>query len=141
MTLDQAIKRLRELNEPVPKPGRLPTEAEVAAIEKELGVRLHADLRKYLLTASDIVYGTKEPATITDRDGHTNLATMCQTAWEELDVPRDLVPFCEDNGDYFCINKRGQVVLWSADGATDEKWPNLATWIEEVWIGESEEDE
>jgi hypothetical protein len=140
MTLEQAIEQLRELNEPVPKPARLPTENELTFIEKELDVRLHADLRKYLLTASDIVYGTKEPATITDPEAHTDLARMCETAWEELDVPRDLVPFCEDNGDYFCINKRGQVVLRSADGATDEKWPNLAAWIEEVWIGESEEE-
>jgi hypothetical protein len=141
MTLDDAINRLRELNEPVPKPARLPTEAAVAAVEASLGVRFHPDLRKYLLAASDVIYGTKEPATITDPDAHTDLATMCETAWEEMDLPRELAPFCEDNGDYFCINKRGQVVLWSADGTTDEKWPNLAAWIEEVWIGESEEDE
>lgn len=36
--------------------------------------------------------------------------------------------------------KTGRVSYWSHDGATDESWPDLATWIEEVWIGEDLED-
>ena len=65
---------------------------------------------------------------------------MCQEAWE-IGVPEDLIPICQDNGDYYGMNKKGQVVFWSHDGATDEKWKDLATWIEEVWIGESQEEE
>jgi hypothetical protein len=30
----------------------------------------------------------------------------------------------------------GEVVFWSHEGATDERWPDLATWIREVWIAE-----
>ena len=41
---------------------------------------------------------------------------------------------CEDNGDFYCINRTGEVVYWSHNGATDERWPNLATWISEAWI-------
>jgi hypothetical protein len=55
-----------------------------------------------------------------------------------MEVPRKLLPICEDNGDYYCMNKKGEIVFWSADGASDEKWKDLATWIEEVWIGEGE---
>jgi hypothetical protein len=120
---------------------RLPTEAEVTAAEKEIGIQLHPDLRKYLLEASDVVYGTLEPVTVTDPSFNTHLPSVCESAWEEMDVPRKLLPICEDNGDYYCMNKKGEVVFWSHDGATDEKWKDLATWIEELWIGENEEDE
>ncbi|MDB5329823.1 MAG: cell wall assembly protein [Phycisphaerales bacterium] len=138
MTLDEAIARLRELNETVPIPQRLPTEAEVSAAERELGHPFHPNFRKYLLEASDVVYDTKEPVTITDPDSHTHLQTVCEDAWEQMEVPKKLLPICEDNGDYYCMNKKGEIVFWSGDGATDEKWPSLAAWIEEVWIGEGE---
>ncbi len=137
MTLDEAIAELRELNEEVPKPMRLPTEAEVAKAESTIGLKFHPDYRKFLLEASDVVYGTTEPATITLPKSHTHLPTMCEEAWE-LGVPDDAVPICEDNGDYFCMDPKGKIFFFSMDGASDETWPDLATWIEQVWIGESE---
>ena len=42
---------------------------------------------------------------------------------------------------YYCIDRRGQVVYWDHDGATEERWPDLAAWIVEVWVGESEDDQ
>jgi hypothetical protein len=138
MTIDEAIARLRELNEPVPAPMRLPTEDAVSAAEKRLGVQFHPDYRRYLLGASDVVFGATEPATITDPESHTDIFQICESAWDEMDMPKSLLPICEDNGEYYCMNRKGQVVFWSPDGGTDDKWPDLATWIEEVWIGENE---
>ncbi len=132
MTLRQAIEHLRDLNEPVPKPLRLPTTAQVDAVEKELDVKFHPDYRQFLLQASDVVYGALEPATV------ATLPEVCQGAWDDYEMPRDLLPICEDNGDFYCMNDAGEVVFWSSDGETDESWPNLATWIEQVWIGEAE---
>lgn len=136
MNLEDAIQELRELNEPVPKPMRLPTPAEVGIAEQTLGVSFHPDYREFLLEASDVVYGAKEPCTVTPDGGHTHLIAVATDAWEEMGVPRDLIPICEDNGDYYCMNKSGEVVFWSHDGVTGERWPNLATWIKQVWIGE-----
>jgi SMI1-KNR4 cell-wall len=136
-TLDQVLQRLRTLNEPVPKPLRLPTVAEIADVEHRLGVAFHRDYRKYLLQASDVVYGTKEPATITAPGSHTDLAAICKHAWEGWGVPRHLLPICEDNADFYCMNAAGEVVFWSHNGQTDERWPNLATWINDVWIEEA----
>jgi hypothetical protein len=136
MRLDETIRRLRELKEPVPKPMRLPTEEEVGPMEQRLGTNFHPDYRRFLLEASDVAYGTLEPATITDPESHTDLARVCEGAWNAMGVPKNLLPICEDNGDYYCMNAAGQVVYWSHNGATDEKWPDLATWIEEVWLGE-----
>ena len=134
MNLSDVIAKLRELNEPVPKPLRLPTENEVDAAESRLGINLPPDYRQYLLQASDVVYGALEPAIITPDAGHLDLIDMAQTAWDEMEVPRTLLPFCKDNGDYYCLNEAGAVEYWSHNGATDERWKDLATWIKEVWI-------
>jgi hypothetical protein len=136
MNLPDVIAELRELNEPVPKPLRLPTENEVDAAEGRLGIKFQADYRQHLLQASDVVYGALEPAIVTPDAGHLDLIDMAQTAWDEMEVPRTLLPFCEDNGDYYCLNESGEVEFWSHNGATDERWKDLATWIKEVWINE-----
>jgi len=136
MNLPDVIAELRELNEPVPKPLRLPAENEVDAAEGRLGIKFPVDYRQYLLHASDVVYGALEPAIITPDAGHLDLIDMAQTAWDEMEVPRTLLPFCEDNGDYYCLNPAGEVEYWSHNGATDEKWKDLANWIKEVWIDE-----
>ena len=44
------------------------------------------------------------------------------------DLPVELMPICEDNSDYYCINNNGEVVFWSHNGATDEKWANVTVW-------------
>lgn len=135
MTIDEAIHELRRLNQPVPRPPRLPTEEEVAAIEQEVNFPFHPDYRQFLLSASDVVYGTLEPAVVTPNSSYRNLIKVAHHGWDR-GVPRSLLPICEDNSDYYCMNTRGEVIFWSHNGTTDEKWPDLATWISEVWIGE-----
>jgi hypothetical protein len=132
MTLDVVLRELRSLNQPVPKPRRLPTDVDVDHAQAFLGVVFHPDYRKYLLAASDVVHGVMEPCTIVG-GGHTNLASVAADAWS-VGVPRDLLPICEDNGDYYCMNAAGEVVFWSHEGATDERWSDLASWIKRVWI-------
>ncbi len=136
MNLDDVIRELRVLNKSVPKPRRLPTPKEIKNAERKLGVSFHPDYYKYLLLASDVVYGILEPSTVIPENGHTYLADVAYAAWEQMDVPRELIPICEDNGDYYCMNAEGEVVFWSHNGVTNEKWPNLATWIQQVWIEE-----
>ena len=139
-TLDEAIQHLRALNEPVPKPMRLPSAAAVAAAERKLGLTFHPDYRRFLLEASDVVYGTLEPATVGQRHAQSDLVAMAEEAWTEMELPRELLPICEDNGDYYCMNPRGEVVFWSHDGSSDERWPSLAEWIQQVWIEENQDD-
>ena len=143
MKLDRAIARLRELNEPVPKPPRLPSIEEIEAVQERLRQPLPDDLIQFLLEASDVTLGTLEPVTVTDPSHYTYLPAVAARAWK-AGVPRDdFVPVCEDNGDFYCINARGQVVFFSHDGQADdaERWPDLATWIENVWIAESQDED
>jgi hypothetical protein len=134
MNLSDVLTELRDLNEPVPKPFRLPTEAEVNQAESALGVKFPADYRRYLLEAGDVVFGALEPAVVTPDAGYLSLVEIAESAWDEMDLPRDLLPFCEDNGDYYCLATDGTVKYWSHNGSTDESWPDVATWIKEVWI-------
>jgi hypothetical protein len=134
--LQQAIQELRALNEPVPKPIPLPTEADVAEAERNLGIKFQPDYRAYLLTASDVVLGALEPATITEPESHTYLGGVINDA-RSSGVPESLFPFCEDNADFYCLSPDGEVLFWSHNGATDERWPSLAAWIQQVWVGEN----
>jgi hypothetical protein len=108
---------------------------EVGQMEQRLGVKFHPDYRKLLLKAGNVNYGTVEPASIT-RPGYPYLPDICDEAWSVAEVPQHLLPFCENNGDYYCIDSSGKIVYWDHNGSTDEIWRDLATWIEEVWIGE-----
>ena len=137
MNLSDVLAQLRDLNEPVPKPLRLPTEAEINLAENRLGMKFPRDYRRYLLEASDVVYGTLEPAVVTPDAGHLSLVEIAESAWDEMDLPRDLLPFCEDNGDYYCLTEDGAVKFWTHNGTTDENWEDLATWVKEVWIEQS----
>ncbi len=138
MPLPEVIKTLRTLNEPVPRPARLPTAAEIAAAEEQLGVSFPPDYRYFLLHGSDVAYGALEPAQVTPDAGHTDLIDVATGAWE-AGVPREFLPFCEDNGDYYCFAPDGSVGLMSHDGLRGDSWPDLAHWIQEVWIDEFQE--
>jgi hypothetical protein len=133
MKISEVIAELRNLNEPVPVPARLPTESEVASAEQQLGVRFPADYRHFLLHASDIAYGAVEPALVTPNAGHLNLMQVATDAWE-AGVPKEWLPFCESNGDYYCLRAEGRVIYWSHQGAVNETWQGLAHWIRQVWI-------
>lgn len=85
-------------------------------------------------------HGTVEPAVVTPDAGHLDLVDVAKGAWE-LGVPKELLPFCESNGDYYCLKPGGRLVYWSHDGAADESWLDLAHWIQGVWIEEEEADE
>jgi hypothetical protein len=136
MELTSALAMLRARNEPVRRPLRLPTVAEVDDAELRLGIRFHRDYRRYLLEGSDVVYGVLEPVTITRPDSHTDLFKVAESAWNGYGVPRELLPICEDNADFYCMNSTGEVVFWSHNGWSAEKWNSLGDWIERVWLAE-----
>lgn len=132
-TLAAVLAELRSLDEPVPSPPRLPTASEVAAMEQAIGIPFHADYRRYLLEASDVTLGTLEPATICEPSSHTHLLDIVASA-RALGVPPELLPICEDNADFYCLDAGGAVHFWSHNGASEESWPDFASWLRNVWI-------
>lgn len=136
--LDEMISTLRQLNQVVPKPARLPTAEEVRTFEKQAGVAFHPDLRRYLLEASDVAFSVLEPITISNSEDHTHFLQVLECA-RDHGVPLDLIPICEDNADFYCMRSSGEIVFWNHNGPTDESWNSIADWIAQVWIGEAEE--
>jgi hypothetical protein len=126
MDLDDAIRELRRRNEALPRPLRLPTEAEVVEAERRLAHAFHPDFRRYLREASDVTCGILEPVTITRPESHTDLFKVAASAWDAYHVPRDLLPICEFNADFYCLTPAGEVVFWSHNGWPSSRYPDLS---------------
>jgi len=54
--------------------------------------------------------------------------------------PPSKVSTMRERGRWTCRRPDGRVVYWSHEGATYESWPDLAHWIQQVWL-EEEDDE
>jgi hypothetical protein len=115
-------------------PFRAPTDAEIKAAEQRLGVRFHFDYHAFLRGGSDVGDSILEPAVILPGASHLDIFEIADAAWRLMGLPRDLLPFVENNSDYFCLTPTGEVVYWSHNGATNERWPNIATWRQQVCI-------
>ena len=116
---------------------RLPTEEEIRQAESDLGFVFPEQFRQFHLLASNLVVGTLEPGVVfKDVLPYINLRSIAQNGWS-LGVPREHLPFCEDNGNYFCITHDGHVTYWDHDGASGySSTASFAEWITDIWIGE-----
>ncbi len=133
--MEEVIEQLRELNEPVPVPLELPEEETLVEIQEQILIHLPFQLREYLLTVSDVVYGRLEPVTASDPQSHTYLPEVTSVAWD-LGVPRNLVPLCQDGDDYYVVDEEGEVFLWDGSTAelTGEQWESVWHWVRDVWL-------
>ena len=84
--------------------------------------------------ASDVFVGDLNPLIVTASGNAPGELAVAITDARAMGLPRDWLPICEDNGNYYCLTDDGTVRFWSHDGATDEKWHSLAVWIKTVWI-------
>ncbi len=136
MHIDQALNLLRAANQPVPLPLRLPTEDEIVHFERELRFHFPSDFRQFQLAASNVTYGTLEPVICIPGIGPPmNPIEVANDGWTR-GVPRDWLPFCQDNDCFFCISKDGVVAFWdNADGRFGRENWSLAQWIETIWLG------
>ncbi|WP_394205777.1 SMI1/KNR4 family protein [Shewanella waksmanii] len=127
------IERLRELSETVPVPLTLPTFDQLVQVEEEILIPLPAELKEYLLYASDVIYGTIEPVTASDPYSHTYLPEVTAYAWS-IGMPREYIAVCQQGSHFYCIDQEGQVMLWSEDELESETWESFWQWAEEVWL-------
>ena len=133
--MEDVIEQLRELNEPVPVPLELPEEETLVEIQEQILIHLPHGLREFLLQVSDVVYGRLEPVTASDPQSHTYLPEVAATAWS-LGVPREMVPLCEDHGNYYVVEEDGTVLLWEAETEefNEESWESVWHWARDVWL-------
>ncbi|EGH65204.1 SMI1/KNR4 family protein [Pseudomonas syringae] len=112
---------------------RTPTDAEIADAESKLNFRFPAPYVQFLKGGSDVVNAVFEPAVILDGGSSLGIFEIAKIAWDH-GVPRDWLPFIEDNGDYFCVSEAGGVRYWSHNGSTNERWPTFSAWFRQVCI-------
>lgn len=131
--MDELIDQLRERNAPIPTPLELPSSDELVEIEEQLLISLPAEYREFLLTVSDVVHGSLEPATVTDPQSHTYLPDLAALAWSQ-GLPRDLLPICESDGRYYCISQDGSILYWQDGDLTEKEWETIWYWVRDVWL-------
>ena len=115
-------------------PFRPPTDQEISSAEARLGVVFHPDYCAFLKSGGDVGNAMFDPAVVLPGSGYCDLFDIAEYAWKNAGVPRDLVPFIEDNGDYFCISSTGEVSYWSHNGAVSERWASLPSWFQRVCL-------
>ncbi len=134
--LDKIIAELLSLREYTPVILDLPTEEMIRQAEQDIGIPFPEDYKKFLREASNVTYGVTVPLMISGAQAvNEDLLEAVEDA-RKVGVPKDWLPICQDDGNYFCIVPSGTVRYWDHNGRTDESWPDLATWIKEVWIEE-----
>src|SRR5690625_6326254 len=105
--MKETLQQLRRHHQPVPVPLELPDEDRLVEVEEELLMAIPADLRQYLLRASDIVFGSLEPVTAADPVAHTYLPDVAAQAWD-FGLPRHLLPRSEEHTSE--LQSRGHLV-------------------------------
>ncbi|PVZ10497.1 MULTISPECIES: SMI1/KNR4 family protein [unclassified Pseudomonas] len=133
--MEDVIEQLREANEPVPVALELPDEDLLVEIQELLLIHIPDDMKAFLLTVSDVVYGSLEPVTVTDPQSHTYLPEVAANAWD-AGMPREYVPLCQDGDNYYAVEEDGTVLLWDGDeeAVTEETWDSVWTWARDVWL-------
>lgn len=128
------IDALRAKNQDVPVPLDLPTDDEVVQAEEQIFLPLDREVRHFLLTVSDVIYGHIEPITVADPHSHTYLPTMAAQAWSE-GLPRDLIPICAAGQGYYSCDASGEIQLWEDGDFSDQApWADIWAWARQIWL-------
>lgn len=129
------LNHLKEHNEPVPKPLRLPTEEEVVRAENDLAFKFPFQYRKFMLEASNTTFGIREPGLILpDLMPYLSLRHIAESGWS-MGIPKNHLPFCQDNGNYFTLSSEGEQGYYDHDDDTHTVYDaEFKDWIIEDWL-------
>ncbi|MGV7962988.1 SMI1/KNR4 family protein [Photorhabdus tasmaniensis] len=132
--LDKVIDQIKLLSGGEKNNIDLPDDELLTKYEHDIGFTFPADYKKVLKEIGNVFYGTIELLSVTkDKKNYGELSQSLDDA-RKLGVPKDWLPICEDNGNYYCLLADGQVRYWSHDGYSDEMWSDITDWIQQVWI-------
>ena len=135
--LNKVLDELKFLRMRLPAAQYLPSDQVINEYEAETGIAFPEDYRTFLKEASDSMLNGKDALRLTPKRDHPRELSVAIEDARRIGVPTDWLPICEDNGDYFCLTPDQTIRFWDHNGASDESWPDLATWIKEVWIDDN----
>jgi len=132
--MNEIAEKLRDLTVETAFPLALPEIEDVVDVQEELLIHIPTAFRDYLLSCSDVIYGTYEPVTIADSSSHTYLPEMAAEAWEQ-GLPRDLIPLCQQHNGYYAIAQDDSVFFWhSSSDEVEEISEDIWSWVRDVWL-------
>ncbi len=131
--MNEIVDELRERNEDRFGSVELPDIDTLVEVEEQLLIGLPNEFKEYLLTLSDVVYGKIEPVTASDPHMHSYLPEVAAVAWD-AGVPRETIPICEYQGNYFIVTQEGEVQYWVDGEIQEHEWESVWKWIEDVWL-------
>lgn len=133
--MNEIVDQLREQNQDRFASIELPDEDDLVIIQEQLLLHLPADLKDFLLSVSDVVYGQIQPVTVTDEHASSHLPEMTFIAWDR-GMPRELIPICEYLQGYYFIAQEGYIGVWGPKKGIDDDahWDSIWEWCEVVWL-------
>ncbi|RHW74549.1 SMI1/KNR4 family protein [Colwellia sp. RSH04] len=105
-----------------------PSDIEISEAQQKLGFTFPNDYIDFIKSGYDLGNAPMEALEINNAQSHLDIYSAIADAKKFYELPDELLPICEDNSDYYCLNKSGQVVFWSHNGLTDEVWQNTKEW-------------
>lgn len=135
VSLKEVIDKINRADEPGGRKQPLPDDALIQKYERITGVAFSADYKIFLKSVSNAFVGSMSPFTLNEPPSEApgDLIGGIMDA-REVGVPEDCIPICEDNGNYYCLAPDGSVRFWDHNRFSDETWPDLAKWANEVWL-------
>ncbi|PKR57771.1 SMI1/KNR4 family protein [Thalassospira lohafexi] len=133
--IEEVFEEINQLDHPDGRNQPLPNDAIIERYERKTGFNFPEDYKLFLKSVSNAFVGYMSPFTLNEREeeNYGDLAVGVREA-RKVGIPQDWLPICEDNGDYYCIVPDGRIRFWDHNGATEESWPDLATWAKKVWL-------
>jgi len=133
--MNEIVDELRDKNQDRFASIELPDDDELVLIQEQILLHLPNDLKDFLLSVSDVAYGTLQPVTATDDCSHTYLPEMTSVAWDK-GMPREFIAICAIDKGYYFIAQEGYVGIWSYDRGVlkDDHWESIWDWCERVWL-------
>ncbi|MBB4575707.1 SMI1/KNR4 family protein [Rhizobium lentis] len=120
--INDVIAELKALAITTPKTPPLPNDVLLDQYEADIGFTFPEDYRKFLKEASNVFVGTLEPLIVTDTRNARGELSIALIEARRVGLPHDLLPICEDNGDYYCFAPDQSIRLWDHNGLSSEKW-------------------
>ncbi len=117
---------------------KIPSDIEIEDAQEKLGFKFPEEYVAFIKSGYDLGDAPLEALEIVDPPSYADIYEALESARKFYDLPSELMPICEDNSDYYCLNKIGEVVFWSHNGVTDEKWSNVTEWRNQMVFEASE---
>jgi hypothetical protein len=122
---------------------RLADDKNVVSVEKILNVKLPDSFILFQKEYSNIRFGTYEILNLLQEEDYLDIVKETKDARKYSNIPSNLQPFLDNNGDYFCFNtttnldtNEYRVEYFSLDGKSNERWINFTDWVVNCWIKE-----